>query len=47
LFGGAGFLAFFALEPNAFRHIFFGLGSRGNAFFQSFEPTHVVLFLGK
>jgi hypothetical protein len=30
LLGGAGLLAFFALEPNAFRHIFFGLGGSGN-----------------
>ena len=40
----AGFLTFFALEPNAFRHIFLGLGGGGNAFAQAFVPTHGTIF---
>lgn len=40
LFGRAGFLAFFALEPDTFRHIFFCLGGGGDAFAQAFVPTH-------
>ena len=42
---GAGFLTAFTLEPNPFRHVLFRLGRRGNAFFQSFKPTHTVLLI--
>ena len=45
LFRRAGLLAFFALEPDAFRHVFFRLGGGGDALAQAFVPTHGTIGL--